>query len=835
MSRQLRSLSSAFALAFIVFATDHAAADGPAVETIELDLFVEADALSTAHVDLAFPEAVSLDDVSVVHLDALLLRMNHLMQGIDSRANYEATLMSEGTAVITLHSGTLNVVARATPAQFTSVERSGTEIARRGTVDSLRVSVTAVHPQMRASLEGLHAGQVLRLHVVRGALDEGRHAVRTIPNVASIRQEQPGDSPWSREYRFQQPVPVRNLVFVYHSRFDWGTPIAPSTSVSELILSDGTTRVLDDIFAPSLGAPRPLGLNITHSLLFDEVDRELFNAEEDLAIVGWRWRVQVACCGEATVSPGTVDFRFLYDYPDCNANGIPDGDDREDAPDCNANGVLDACEPDCDGNGVPDECDLAAGDTVDCNGNGVPDECDLAPAPLRFREGAVVRFDEAPLALEVGDLDGDDDRDAITLAASTLTALENAGDGTLSAAAALPVGDGSTVARLADFDGDDGDLDIAVGGSQRITLFANDGAFVFREIRTIDLDETLDTFFVEDVSGDRQSDIVVLPRRARSITIWPAQADQPLGVRDGERRLHDLALADLDEDGTLDLVALDGSDDQLIVFSSDGAGSFAVVARHPTEALSSFDRLVGIDRDGAPDTVAIVTASQPVVRLFENSAGGLEEIAGLEAEARVDGFTQGDLDGDGLDDWVLAIGATGSVEVFLASGDWHAFAAGVDPGLVGVLELDGDGKPDIAVLDEAGLLRTFLGGGIEAVSADCDADGVPDECQDAVDCIGSPRHFLRGDLNGDGAVNISDPSYLLNWLFLGGPALPCQAAGDANGDSAVDVSDAIFLLNFLFLGGPAPRDPFPACGPGKLATDQTLGCETPSDCGQDDA
>ncbi len=92
--------------------------------------------------------------------------------------------------------------------------------------------------------------------------------------------------------------------------------------------------------------------------------------------------------------------------------------------------------------------------------------------------------------------------------------------------------------------------------------------------------------------------------------------------------------------------------------------------------------------------------------------------------------------------------------------------------------------------------------------------------------------FIRGDCNDDGVVDISDGSYLLNWLFLGGPPLPCLAAGDPNVDGGVDISDASYLLNFLFLGGPPPASPFPACGPGERPTDETLGCEAPTACAQ---
>jgi hypothetical protein len=70
----------------------------------------------------------------------------------------------------------------------------------------------------------------------------------------------------------------------------------------------------------------------------------------------------------------------VCDGPDCNANGIPDNCDiaTGTSQDCQPNGIPDECDSDCDGSSVPDDCEITAGTAADCNANGIPDNCDIA-------------------------------------------------------------------------------------------------------------------------------------------------------------------------------------------------------------------------------------------------------------------------------------------------------------------------------------------------------------------------------------------------------------------------------------------------------------------------
>ncbi|OLE70212.1 MAG: hypothetical protein AUI36_04030 [Cyanobacteria bacterium 13_1_40CM_2_61_4] len=86
----------------------------------------------------------------------------------------------------------------------------------------------------------------------------------------------------------------------------------------------------------------------------------------------------------------------------------------------------------------------------------------------------------------------------------------------------------------------------------------------------------------------------------------------------------------------------------------------------------------------------------------------------------------------------------------------------------------------------------------------------------------SIAEFVRGEVNGDGRVDLSDAVAILSYLFLGGKAPVCLDAADVNDNGNVDLSDSIFLLGHLFLGTPAPPLPYPS--PGQDPTPDSLGC-----------
>ncbi|UCE60884.1 MAG: S8 family serine peptidase [Phycisphaerales bacterium] len=66
---------------------------------------------------------------------------------------------------------------------------------------------------------------------------------------------------------------------------------------------------------------------------------------------------------------------------DCNSNSVPDDCDiaAGTSHDCEGNGIPDECDPllDCNDNGAHDPCDVLYGTSDDCNTNVIPDECEV--------------------------------------------------------------------------------------------------------------------------------------------------------------------------------------------------------------------------------------------------------------------------------------------------------------------------------------------------------------------------------------------------------------------------------------------------------------------------
>jgi hypothetical protein len=77
----------------------------------------------------------------------------------------------------------------------------------------------------------------------------------------------------------------------------------------------------------------------------------------------------------------------------------------------------------------------------------------------------------------------------------------------------------------------------------------------------------------------------------------------------------------------------------------------------------------------------------------------------------------------------------------------------------------------------------------------------------------APGGRVRGDVDRDGVVDVTDALDILDFLFHRGFTPYCTPVADADGDGVVDVGDSVRILDLLSRGGP----PLPELSPEELA------------------
>lgn len=60
------------------------------------------------------------------------------------------------------------------------------------------------------------------------------------------------------------------------------------------------------------------------------------------------------------------------------------------------------------------------------------------------------------------------------------------------------------------------------------------------------------------------------------------------------------------------------------------------------------------------------------------------------------------------------------------------------------------------------------------------------------------------DINQDGRVDALDLMYLVEWMWMSGPEIPCPEEANVDGNGQVDAMDLAYFVEWLWAGGPAP-------------------------------
>ena len=459
---------------------------------------------------------------------------------------------------------------------------------------------------------------------------------------------------------------------------------------------------------------------------------------------------------------------------------------------------------DVDGNGTLDVVAQAGGRTAFHLGRGdgtfQSGACDAAPQlPCIVTDGREVSF---------GDLDTDGRLDVVTGFGSLVVHLGTGGGRFETVLRTEPTGDAYLVVDL----NGDGIPDLVGDSASRILLGLGDGTFESAVSLPALSNGGYEGLAHGDVDGDGVTDLLAAGSTGveihRGLGDGTFEAPRDLGYF-GQR----LELADLDADGTLDLVLTDFGDDTVVVVPGLGGGFFGTEARYPVGRLPYGLAVADLDTDGDLDLAVVNESDDTLSILFGAGDGTLAPATSIDLGSLgaycPSAIAAGDLDGDGRADLVTANQCSSNSTILLQrnGGTFSRFnhPMGGSPAGGTLGDVDGDGDLDLIVSNRyAEEVSVALGNGngtfslasrygidydaTEVVASDLDGDGNLDL---AVVSLQGSVSVLMG--RGDGTFEPEE-------RYEGGRQPETLTAVDLDGDGKVDLVPASWYegLRVLF-------------------------------------
>jgi hypothetical protein len=367
---------------------------------------------------------------------------------------------------------------------------------------------------------------------------------------------------------------------------------------------------------------------------------------------------------------------------------------------------------------------------------------------------------------------------------------------------------GTTDVAVSDLDGD-GKPDLAMSGSGSATVLRNTAVSgsinsgSFAASGSFSTGSTALHLAIGDLDGDGKPDIVtsnygishnisVLRNTSSSGSIsFAAKIDLATGLDP-----YSVALADIDGDGRLDIIYAYTSGYASVFRNTSTTGniSFAAKLDFTAGGTPRFVVTGDIDGDGKPD-VAVANGGSNDVSLLRNTStvGNISFAAKIDFAAGTSPYSAaiGDIDGDGKPDLAVANQTTNDVSVLrnTSTTGTISFAAKIDlatgttPRSVTIGDLDGDGKPDIATANRnsnnVSVMRNTSTIGSISVAAKVDFGAGT-----------STNSIAIADLDGDGKPDIATAnSSVVNCSVLRNTDIPLPV--QLTGFTAIPLGSAV--------------------------------------------
>ena len=223
-----------------------------------------------------------------------------------------------------------------------------------------------------------------------------------------------------------------------------------------------------------------------------------------------------------------------------------------------------------------------------------------------------------------------------------------------------------------------------------------------------------------------------------------------------------------------------------------------------------------INRDGRLDLAVAHSGSTPgtVSVLLGNGDGTFQPARLFPAGQGSLSVAVGDLNGDGRPDLAVANYYSNDVSVLLGNGDGtfqatQSFATtGPNPVTVAMGDVNGDGRPDLAVTNSANTSSGAVPGNVSVLLGNGDGTFQPAR---TIDVGITPAFVVVSDVNGDGRSDLTVANFRSNTVsvllgngdgtfqaprnFAAGAGPLSFAVGDVNGDRVPDLAVANYDFN----------------------------------------
>ncbi len=333
--------------------------------------------------------------------------------------------------------------------------------------------------------------------------------------------------------------------------------------------------------------------------------------------------------------------------------------------------------------------------------------------------------------------------DGIAITQATVYSFRAAAEGGTGQFAGGSFG-GSASARgcaVGDLDGDE-DLDaiIAISG-QAQEVWLNQGGGNFSS-STFGGGNTEDVA-LGDLDGDGDLDAVFAETSSLGGNIWLNNGDASfVSSNFGAGSNTDVALGDLDGDGDLDAIVARAAGQASAIWLNNGDGSFTSGTAGDTRTSTAL-ALGDLDGDGDLDAVIANGFGQPQEILL-NKGNAVFCATTFDAGDNSEDVALGDLDGDGDLDAVFANFGSAEQKLWLNNGDasfaLHTVTGGGNSLAVDIGDLDGDGDLDIAIANSSQAKQFLLNNGDASFTSTGFASG-------------KSRAVALGDVDGDGDLD----------------------------------------------------------------------------------